>query len=64
MALAQVYLGMMGAVVLCWKVAPVLSLVSFLLMSVVHWGLGDTEEDLVSPRMFSLEVTLIDSLLG
>ena len=50
------YLGMMGAVVLSWKVAPVLSLVSFLLMSVVHWGLGDTEEDLVSPSMLALEV--------
>jgi hypothetical protein len=51
------YLGMMGAVVLSWKVAPVLSLVCFLLMSVVHWGLGDTEADLVSPSMLALEVT-------
>ena len=50
------YLGMRGAVVLSWQVAPVLSLVCFLLMSVVHWGLGDTEEDLVSPSMLALEV--------
>jgi Brp/Blh family beta-carotene 15,15'-monooxygenase len=50
------YLSMMAAVVLSWKVAPVFSLVSFLLMSVVHWGLGDAEEDLVPTKLLAVEV--------
>ena len=50
------YLAMMGAVVLCWKVAPVFSLASFLLMSVVHWGLGDAEEDLLPTQLLAVEV--------
>lgn len=50
------YLSMMAAVVLCWRVAPVFSLVCFLLMSVVHWGLGDAEEDLVPTHLLAVEV--------
>ena len=58
-----VYLAMMGAVVLCWRIAPTFSLASFLLMSVVHWGLGDAEEDLLSSRhMLALEVCVRGSI--
>ncbi|MEM9291766.1 MAG: Brp/Blh family beta-carotene 15,15'-dioxygenase [Acidobacteriota bacterium] len=35
------YLLLAGAVLICWKVSPAASLGGFLLISVVHFGLGD-----------------------
>jgi Brp/Blh family beta-carotene 15,15'-monooxygenase len=43
------YLGLAGAVWLAWTVAPLATLALFLGGSVLHFGLGDTEDDL-APR--------------
>ena len=50
------YLALMGAVVLCWAALPTLSLAAFLAMSVVHWGLGDVEDDLLPRALLPVEV--------
>ena len=43
------YLGLAGAVWLAWAMAPLATLVLFLAGSVLHFGLGDTEDGL-APR--------------
>eukprot|EP00960_Hanusia_phi_P048908 759246-Hanusia_phi.AAC.1 len=50
-----VYLAMMGMVIASWFLAPVASLAAFLFLSVIHWGLGDTESDLVPLTLQPLE---------
>lgn len=46
-----VYLMLMGAVILAWILLPSMSLAVFLLLTIVHWGLGDVEDDLVPSRL-------------
>ena len=43
------YLGLAGAVWLAWAIAPLATLVLFLVGSVLHFGLGDTEDG-IAPR--------------
>ncbi len=45
------YLALMGIVVLAWNLFPSASLVAFLFMTIVHWGLGDVEDDLVPSHL-------------
>ena len=56
------YLGMTGLVWLVWLAFPSLSLAAFLAMSIVHWGLGDAEEDLVPRALLPLEVLTPESI--
>jgi Brp/Blh family beta-carotene 15,15'-monooxygenase len=46
-----VYLFLMGLVILAWNLLPSASLAIFLLLTIVHWGLGDVEDDLVPARI-------------
>uniref|UniRef100_A0A7S0NC91 Beta-carotene 15,15'-dioxygenase n=1 Tax=Hanusia phi TaxID=3032 RepID=A0A7S0NC91_9CRYP len=57
-----VYLAMMGMVIASWFLAPVASLAAFLFLSVIHWGLGDTESDLVPLTLQPLEVLIRGSI--
>ncbi len=53
------YLALSGLVWLAWQMAPGATLVGFLLASVVHFGLGDTEDGLAPtgvPRAVSVSV--------
>jgi Brp/Blh family beta-carotene 15,15'-monooxygenase len=45
------YLALMGIVVLAWNLFPSASLVIFLFMTIVHWGLGDVEDDLIPSHL-------------
>jgi beta-carotene 15,15'-dioxygenase len=45
------YLGLAGAVWLAWTIAPAVTLALFLAGSVLHFGLGDTEDGLVADRV-------------
>jgi hypothetical protein len=45
------YLALMGIVVLAWNLFPSASLAAFLFMTIVHWGLGDVEDDLVPSHL-------------
>jgi hypothetical protein len=45
------YLALMGIVILAWNLFPSASLVAFLFMTIVHWGLGDVEDDLVPSHL-------------
>lgn len=54
-----IYLAMMALVVLCWYVAPSFSLAAFLMLSVVHWGLGDAEADLTTFWFLPVEVCFL-----
>ena len=46
-----IYTSLMGLVVLSWNLLPSTSLALFLILTIIHWGLGDVEDDLVPPRM-------------
>lgn len=53
------YLGLAGVVLLSWMVAPLLTLILFLAGSVLHFGLGDTENKPVkdtTPRWVAILV--------
>ena len=50
-AFVLVYLFLMTVVIVTWTLLPSVSLALFLTISIVHWGLGDVEEDLVPPRL-------------
>ena len=45
------YLGLAGLVWAAWTLAPILTLVLFLVGSVLHFGLGDTEDSLDQGRV-------------
>ena len=53
------YLGLAGLVWLAWIMAPILTLVLFLAGSVLHFGLGDTEEGLEQRRVQRWAAVLI-----
>ncbi|EKX49168.1 hypothetical protein GUITHDRAFT_105242 [Guillardia theta CCMP2712] len=57
-----VYLVMMGMVIASWMMAPIFSLAVFLVLSVVHWGLGDTECDIVPSVLQPVEVVVRGSI--
>lgn len=45
------YLGLTGVVLFAWMIAPAATLALFLAGSVLHFGLGDTEDGLVPERV-------------
>lgn len=50
------YLGLAAAVVAVWWQFPVAALVGFLMISAVHFGLGDVRSELSTPWLFPFEV--------
>ena len=50
------YLGLAATVWVAWRLAPVVVMGLFFLASAIHFGLGDIEPDLTTPKGYGIEV--------